>query len=69
MDISHIRAVIFDMDGVFFDTEPLMFEAFRRVFKLHGLDLSDEYQYKFIGYPTIKSCAVAQPRAAAMPGY
>ena len=55
MDISHIRAVIFDMDGVFFDTEPLMFEAFRRVFKLHGLDLSDEYQYKFIGYPTIKN--------------
>ncbi|MDZ7316040.1 MAG: HAD family phosphatase [candidate division KSB1 bacterium] len=46
-----LSAVIFDMDGVLVDTEPLMFDVFRTVFSPYGITLSDEYQYRFIGKP------------------
>ncbi|RPI03123.1 MAG: HAD family phosphatase [Calditrichaeota bacterium] len=49
--INNIQAIIFDMDGVFVNTEPLVFTVFRRVFDPLGISLSDEYQYKFIGIP------------------
>jgi beta-phosphoglucomutase-like phosphatase (HAD superfamily) len=49
--IKNIQAIIFDMDGVFVNTEPLVFTVFRRVFDPLGIYLSDEYQYKFIGIP------------------
>ncbi len=44
-------ALILDMDGVFVDTEPLVFDVFRRVFSPLGIALTDEYMYKFIGKP------------------
>jgi beta-phosphoglucomutase len=44
-------AIIFDMDGVFVDTEPLVFDVFRQVFSPLGVTLSNEYQYRFIGKP------------------
>jgi len=37
------------MDGVFVDTEPLVFTVFRKLFDSYGIDLHDRYQYKFIG--------------------
>ncbi|MDZ7372203.1 MAG: HAD hydrolase-like protein, partial [candidate division KSB1 bacterium] len=46
-----LSAVIFDMDGVLVDTEPLMFDVFRTVFSPYGIYLSNEYQYRFIGKP------------------
>ena len=51
MKINDFSAVIFDMDGVFIDTEVLVFDIFRQVFAPYNIELSDEYQYKFIGQP------------------
>ena len=39
------------MDGVLLDSEPLHFESFRRIFAPMGIDLADEYLYKFVGDP------------------
>jgi beta-phosphoglucomutase len=44
-------SIIFDMDGVFVDTEPLVFDIFRSVFSPLGITLSNEYQYRFVGKP------------------
>jgi len=49
--INNFKAIIFDMDGVFIDTETLVFDIFRHVFEPFNIDLSNEYQYKFIGKP------------------
>ena len=51
MNIKDFSAIIFDMDGVFIDTEVLVFKIFRQVFAPYNIDLTDEYQYKFIGQP------------------
>jgi len=53
--LSGFKAVIFDMDGVFIDTEPLQFETFRRVFGPLNIHLPDEYIYTFVGEPTQKN--------------
>jgi len=39
------------MDGVFVDTEPLVFPVFRKTFGHFSINLTDEYQYRFIGKP------------------
>jgi len=54
-DWTKVLAIIFDMDGVFVDTEPIVFTVFRRVFDPMGIYLSDDYQFKFIGKPTPKN--------------
>ncbi|HPH22697.1 MAG TPA: hexitol phosphatase HxpB [Chitinophagaceae bacterium] len=41
----HLNTVIFDMDGLLIDSEPLWHEAADEVFKLYGVSLSNE-QYK-----------------------
>jgi beta-phosphoglucomutase family hydrolase len=43
------RAVLFDMDGVIIDSEPLHMKAFQIAMKDYGLDLTDDYCYQFIG--------------------
>lgn len=43
------RAVLFDMDGVIIDSEPLHMKAFQVAMSNYGLELSDEYCYQFIG--------------------
>ncbi len=43
------RAVLFDMDGVIIDSEPLHMKAFQLSMKDYGIELSDEYCYQFIG--------------------
>ena len=45
------HALILDMDGVFIDTETLVFDIFRKVLEPFNIDVSNEYQYKFIGKP------------------
>ncbi|ABX41209.1 GNAT family N-acetyltransferase [Lachnoclostridium phytofermentans] len=44
-----LKAILFDMDGVIIDSEPLHCKAFQKAMKLFGLDLSKEYCYQFIG--------------------
>ncbi len=44
-----LRAVLFDMDGVIIDSEPLHAKAFQLAMKEYGLDLREEYCYQFIG--------------------
>ena len=39
------------MDGVFVNTEPLVFPVFRKTFAPFQIDLTDDYQYRFIGKP------------------
>lgn len=43
------RAVLFDMDGVIIDSEPLHMKAFQIAMKNYHLDLSYEYCCQFIG--------------------
>jgi len=42
------KGLIFDMDGVFADTEPLHFRAFQQVFNKLGIILSDEYLFHLV---------------------
>ena len=44
-----IRAVIFDMDGVLVDSEPLLFEAERILLAELGAELTEEIKKPFIG--------------------
>ena len=52
-----IKAVIFDMDGLMFDTERIWEETFIVIGKKFGYDLTKEFHLKTIGtdYETIKS--------------
>lgn len=43
------KAVLFDMDGVIIDSEPLHAKAFQDSMRPYGLNLSDRYCYQFIG--------------------
>ncbi len=43
------------MDGVFVNTEPIVFSVFRKVFDPLNISLDDEYQYKFVGQPFDKN--------------
>lgn len=45
-----IRAIIFDFDGVLFDTEPLHFSMFQEVLRTEGITLtSDQYHAAYVG--------------------
>ncbi|HOW96148.1 MAG TPA: HAD family phosphatase [Kiritimatiellia bacterium] len=49
--INSLAAVVFDFDGVIVDTEPLHFEAFRRIASPHGIELAWEaYRQKYMGF-------------------
>jgi beta-phosphoglucomutase-like phosphatase (HAD superfamily) len=46
-----LHAVIFDFDGVLADSEPLHYEAFRRVLATEGIDLDRrDYYEKYLGF-------------------
>ena len=46
-----IRAVLFDMDGLIVDTEPVHFKAFRQMMRAYGHDIPESLMAKFVGYP------------------
>lgn len=46
---SAIEAVIFDMDGVLIDSEPIYFEIERNTFAHFGATLSDEEHHSYVG--------------------
>ena len=52
LNSEQFDALILDMDGVFVDSEPLWFEAFRQVFTPMGIEFTDEYLYSGVGVTT-----------------
>ena len=51
-----LNAVLFDMDGVIVDTEPLHRKAYFKMFEDFGVDVSDELYATFAGATTHKVC-------------
>jgi len=46
-----IRAVLFDMDGLIVDTEPIHFMAFRGMMREYGYEIDDGLMPGFVGFP------------------
>lgn len=53
-----LKAVLFDMDGVIVDTEPLHRKAYFKTFKDLRIDVSEELYVSFTGFSTKKVCEV-----------
>lgn len=51
-----LKAVLFDMDGVIVDTEPLHSKAYHGMFNEIGIDVSDELYESFTGKSTLEVC-------------
>lgn len=51
-----LKAVIFDMDGVIIDSEPMHAKAAVLALKRYNIDISTEYAYNFIGSTTAHMC-------------
>ena len=51
-----LKAILFDMDGVIVDTEPLHHKAYYAMFKDYNLDISDAMYQAFTGQSTINIC-------------
>lgn len=51
-----LKAVIFDMDGVIIDSEPLHYQAYQNMFHDVGITVSTELYDSFTGQSTINIC-------------
>lgn len=51
-----LKAVLFDMDGVIVDTEPLHYKAYHKMFKKVGIDVSSDMYEGFTGQSTYGIC-------------
>lgn len=51
-----LKAVLFDMDGVIVDTEPLHYKAYHRMFSDVGINVSEELYDSFTGQSTLNIC-------------
>ena len=51
-----LKAVLFDMDGVIVDTEPLHKKAYFLMFKYYNIDVSEKLFESFTGQSTINVC-------------
>jgi beta-phosphoglucomutase-like phosphatase (HAD superfamily) len=51
-----LRAVIFDMDGVLVDSEPLHYSAYQKMFQDYQLQVSDSLYQSFTGQATLEIC-------------
>jgi len=47
--LQQARAIIFDMDGVLVDTEPIHIAVEREIFNLLNIDVSEIYHHTFVG--------------------
>lgn len=52
----NLKAVLFDMDGVIVDTEPLHRKAYFRMFEDFGIDVSQSLYDSFTGQATLPIC-------------
>jgi len=57
-----VDAIIFDMDGVLVDSEPLGFEAMRRVMAGQGVAYTHADNDEFVGRTTLEECQVLTAR-------
>jgi beta-phosphoglucomutase-like phosphatase (HAD superfamily) len=46
-----IQAVLFDMDGLIVDTEPIHFKAFKAMMRDYGHEIPETLMAEFVGYP------------------
>jgi len=51
-----LKAVLFDMDGVIVDTEPLHHKAYFQMFQDRNLEVNDAMYHGFTGQSTLKVC-------------
>jgi HAD superfamily hydrolase (TIGR01509 family) len=51
-----LKAVLFDMDGVIVDTEPLHYKAYHHMFDDINIDVSEELYASFTGQSTLNIC-------------
>ena len=49
LDITHLKSVIFDMDGTLIESEHVWAEAKKHIAEIYGQKVSDEELQKFIG--------------------
>lgn len=47
-----LKAVVFDMDGIIIDSEPIYHLIEMEMFKNLGLDIDEEYRYRYVGIRT-----------------
>ncbi|HSF05784.1 MAG TPA: HAD family phosphatase [Methylomirabilota bacterium] len=62
-----IEAVLFDMDGVLVDSEPLHLEAARRLLATHGVRYSQEENAEFIGFTDLEIFTILKSRHGLAP--
>jgi HAD superfamily hydrolase (TIGR01509 family) len=55
-------AIIFDMDGVLVDSEPLGLEAMRRVMARQGVIYTEQDNNEFLGCTTLEECRILKAR-------
>lgn len=46
---SHIKGIIFDLDGTLVDSEPNYFKSDKKLFDEYGIDLTEDINNKYIG--------------------
>lgn len=51
-----LKTVLFDMDGVVVDTEPLHSQAYHEMFKTVNIEVSDKLYTSFTGQSTVEIC-------------
>lgn len=58
IDINNIKSIIFDMDGVIFDTELVYLEIWSKVFEKYGYKLQKEVYAEVLGTgrENVKKC-------------
>jgi HAD superfamily hydrolase (TIGR01509 family) len=57
-----VDAVIFDMDGVLVDSEPLGMEAMRQVMARQGVSYTEADNNDFVGRTTLEECRILKAR-------
>lgn len=64
---SHPRAVVFDMDGVLLDSEPIGYEAMRVVMSAQGAPYDEVENDEFVGRTTSESFRILAARRGLQP--
>ncbi|MBN2442976.1 MAG: HAD family phosphatase [Spirochaetales bacterium] len=60
--MSTIEAVIFDLDGTLIDSEPVYYEADKRLMNELGLPLTEEMKHEFVGCGNLQMMTILKER-------